>query len=114
MADFADYVNTGVAPGMAGVFGESWTRYSVTDGSIVSARDGGSKRDMLQSGSGTTITGHLAAPLDGSTILNVSSSDAVTRGDVVVSPDSHSYEVDRPIDDAHTSWAIRRTNWPVA
>lgn len=113
-ADFSTYFSKSAAPGMAGVFGESWTRYSLTDGSIVSSRDGGSKRDLLQSGSGTTVTAHLAAPLDGQTILNVDSSDAVARGDVVFSPDSHRYEVDGPIDDAHTSWVVRRTAKPVA
>lgn len=114
MPVFSGYFAKSAAPGMAGVFGDPWTRYSVTDGSIVSTRDGGSKRDDLQAGSGTAITAHLAAPLDGDTILNLDSSDAVAEGDVVVSPDGHTYQVDRPIDDGHTSWIVRRNTWKIA
>lgn len=114
MSDFGDYINKGPIKAMAGVFGESWTRYSLSDGSIVARRVGGGRQEELQSGSGTTITAHLGGPLDGETVLNVSESDAVARGDVVVSPDSHKYLVQRPLDDAHTSWVVMRQNRPVA
>jgi hypothetical protein len=104
MSTFDDMIAAGAMDALFDVHGDTWTAYTPT---YSDTGKGGRTRDAL--GSGTSITAFLA---DRDLVLNTKEPDAVAAGDIVVNSRSEQFEVERPIGETRTRWAVKRVTQP--